>query len=140
MEEIKLQVGVKALLKNSEGKFLLLRRNMDLYPSVFAPWDIVGGRIEPGKPLFENLAREIDEETGLKLRGEPKLIAAQDILRKPGYHVVRLTFIAEVDGDIPRLSEEHDDYKHVSISELKEMSENELDNYLKELLDKGLFD
>ncbi len=58
-----LQVGVKALLKNSAGKYLLLRRNPEKYPEVGATWDIVGGRIDPGTPLFENLKREVYEET-----------------------------------------------------------------------------
>jgi len=31
-EDIKLQVGVKILLKNSEEKYLLLRRNLEKYP------------------------------------------------------------------------------------------------------------
>lgn len=74
-----LQVGVKILLKNKEGRYLLLRRSLEKYPTATGRWDIVGGRIEAGKNLTENLKREIKEETGLELIGEPKLIAAQDI-------------------------------------------------------------
>jgi ADP-ribose pyrophosphatase YjhB (NUDIX family) len=77
-----LQVGVKVLLKNSEGKFLLVRRNPKKYPDVGAQWDIVGGRIDPGSKLIENLKREVLEETGLALSQPVKLVAAQDILRE----------------------------------------------------------
>src|SRR3990167_1376930 len=94
---MQLQVGVKAILRNEEGKILLLRRSQAKYPDVKGDvWDIVGGRIEPGTPLLDNLRREIREETGLQLQGVPKLIAAQDILKNPEKHVVRLTYIAEV--------------------------------------------
>lgn len=68
---IQLQVGVKILLKNLDGKYLLLRRNPKKYPEVGAQWDIVGGRIHPGQTLLENLKREIKEETQLILKKEP---------------------------------------------------------------------
>ncbi len=58
---MKLQVGVKALLRNGEGKYLLLRKSPERYPEIGAKWEIVGGRIEPGTPLLENLRREILE-------------------------------------------------------------------------------
>lgn len=94
-----LQVGVKVVLKNSSGKYLLLRRNAKKYPEVGAIWDIVGGRIAPGQTLLENLKREVQEETRLFLTREPTLIAAQDILRVPGRHIVRLTYIGEAEGE-----------------------------------------
>jgi len=89
---MKLQVGVKALLKNKEGKYLLLRRSPEKYRELGGTWDIVGGRIDPGSMLIENLKREIKEETSLDLQEEPKLVAAQDILRNSNTHVVRLTY------------------------------------------------
>jgi ADP-ribose pyrophosphatase YjhB (NUDIX family) len=129
-----LQVGVKVLLKNTEGKFLLLERNLEKYPEVGKEnrWDIVGGRIEIGIPLIENLKREILEETKLTLKDEPKLIAAQDILRSSDKHVVRITYTAQIEGE-PQLDEDHTAYKWFSFDELKQQ---ELDMYFKELLDK----
>jgi len=38
---ITLQVGVKALLKNKQGKYLLLKRSSVKYPEVEGHWDIV---------------------------------------------------------------------------------------------------
>ena len=75
---MELQVGVKIILENSEGKFLLLQRNLDVYKEVKKndSLDIVGGRINIGTPLLENLKREIFEETKLELKEEPKLLAA----------------------------------------------------------------
>ena len=129
---MELQVGVKILLKNSEGKYLLVRRNPKKYPEVGPKWDIVGGRINAGTSLIENLKREIKEEVGLDYQGEPKLISAQDIL-KPDKHVVRLTYIGDQDGD-PKIDEDHLEAKWFTGEEIKNL-EN-LDSYFKELLGK----
>jgi ADP-ribose pyrophosphatase YjhB (NUDIX family) len=127
-----LQVGVKALLQNSEGKFLLLHRSLEKYPDVVNRWDIVGGRITPGTVLVDNLKREIFEETKLELKHHPTLVAAQDII-KSDKHVVRLTYIAPIEGE-PVLDEEHDQYKWVSREELVGLEG--LDDYLKQLVEK----
>ena len=135
VEEFQLQVGVKVLLKNSQEKFLLLHRSPVKYPEVKEPWDIVGGRIQPGMSLLENLAREVLEETGLVMMAEPKLLTAQDILRIPGRHVVRLTYIGKIQGE-PILDGDHTEFGWFTIDEIKKL--DNLDIYFKELLDKDL--
>lgn len=132
---MELQVGVKVLLQNREGKYLLIRRSGEKYQEVVHKWDIPGGRINPGATLSDNLAREVDEETGLQMTSEPRLIAAQDILPTPEKHVVRLTYLGEAEGEL-RLSDEHDGFRWVTMDELKTF-EN-LDRYLRKLLDEGV--
>src|SRR5882762_9709741 len=102
---MELQVGVKALLKNKEGKYLLVRRNPKKYPEVGPKWDIVGGRINIGSPLIDNLKREIKEEVGLEYTGKPQLLAAQDILKSVEKHVVCLSYLGEIEGH-PAIDEE----------------------------------
>lgn len=137
-DNITLQVGVKILLQNKEGQYLLLRRSLEKYPEVKGRWDIVGGRIDPGKSLLDNLKREIKEETGLLLKGAPTLIAAQDILRNPEKHVVRLTYLGKGDGKIALDTSENDMYKWYSWGELESLED--VDIYFKELLnDKSLW-
>jgi len=132
-----LQVGVKALLKNKEGKYLLLHRSLEKYPEITQNrWDIVGGRIDPGTDLLANLEREIMEETGQKPLGQPKLIAAQDILRIAGRHIVRLTYLGEIDGEITIDPEEHDDYKWFDLDEIRQR--DDVDLYFMELLNNGI--
>ena len=130
---MKLQVGVKVLLKNNDGKYLLLHRSKEKYPDIVdGSWDIIGGRIDVGETLMNNLKREIMEESGLKLVGDPVLVGAQDILRGSEKHVVRLTYVGgEAVGDVV-LDDEHDDFKWFSIDEMKEL--DGLDFYLKEIL------
>jgi 8-oxo-dGTP diphosphatase len=131
-KNMQLQVGVKIILKNKEGKILLLHRNWDKYPEVKKDnsWDIVGGRINVGTPLLENLKREIFEETKLNLIKEPKFIAAQDILRNDK-HVVRLTYMGEIEGE-PKLDKDHDSYMWLSLKELEK--KEGIDQYFKEIL------
>lgn len=129
---MELQVGVKVYLRNLEGKFLLLQRSLTKYPEVPNRWDIIGGRIDIGTPLLTNLDRELLEETGMKMSTAPKLIAAQDILRIPGRHVVRLTYIAETNDTEPTLSDEHDDFGWFTVAEMQIM--DGFDMYAKEIL------
>ncbi len=132
---MELQVGVKAFLRNSEGKFLLLKRSTKKYTDVEGElWDIVGGRINPGKSLIENLKREIWEETRLELKEVPKLIAAQDILHITTSHVVRLTYLGKIEGE-PQLDDDHTDAKWFSIEELKHL--RGIDRFVKELIDNN---
>ena len=133
---MELQVGVKILFKNNEGKFLLVRRNPEKYPEVGAQWEIVGGRITAGSPLLENLKREILEEIGLDYNVIPKLIAAQDILRATGKHVVRLTYLGKLEGN-PKLSEEHLDAKWFTADEVKSLDRKMIDSYFLELIGNG---
>lgn len=131
-----LQVGVKAFLKNKEGKFLLLKRSSEKYKNTKGVWDIVGGRIDPGTSLLENLKREIQEETQLILTDEPRLIFAQDIIPNTEKHVVRLTYIANIEGEPILDISENTEYKWLSLDEMKK--HDELDVYVKEIVDKGI--
>lgn len=132
---MELQVGVKILLKNEAGLYLVVHRNKKQYPNINNLWDIAGGRIDPGSTLIDNLKREVLEETGLIISGEPKIISAQDILRIEKLHVVRLTYLGHADGQI-KLSHEHDFYKWISIEEIKALPE--LDIYLRAVLESNL--
>jgi len=136
MKMIILQVGVKAFLKNKDGKYLLIKRSPVKYPNVSDAWDIVGGRIDPGSRLIENLKREVKEETGLEVISEPKLIAAQDIIPNVEKHVVRLTYVADTEGEPKLDTSENTEYRWLTLEEIK--AEKKLDKYVREVLDKGL--
>lgn len=131
---MELQVGVKIILQNKEGKYLVILRSADKYPDAGAKWEIAGGRINPGTPLIENLRREVKEETGLEITGEPKLITAQDIFSKiKNKQIVRLTYSGFADGEV-KLSNEHTDYQWLSREELVKIEP--IDPVLKEVFEK----
>ncbi|HEU5186945.1 MAG TPA: NUDIX domain-containing protein [Candidatus Saccharimonadales bacterium] len=59
-------LGVKALIRNGEGKILLLQVNKkQLSKTTEAYWDIPGGRVQRGELPQAALRREVHEETGI---------------------------------------------------------------------------
>ena len=132
---MELQVGVKAVLVNKEGKALLLKRSSEKYGKTQGSLDIVGGRIDSGSTLLENLKREIREETGLEMTGTPRLIAAQDILL-PERHVVRLTYVGRIDGEPELDTSENVEYRWCTHEEL--VREPDLDIYVRELIEQEI--
>lgn len=130
---MKLQVGVKALIKNNKNEYLFLRRSAKKYPGKDKRWDIPGGRIEPEESLVDALTREVKEETNLDVDTTSlQLIAAQDIfVQDKNFHSVRLTYYASATGDV-HLSEEHTEYIWLS---KQDALEGELDRYVREVFE-----
>jgi len=128
-----LQVGVKALIKNNSGKYLLIKRSVVMNGETSASWDIPGGRIDPSETLLEALTRELGEEIGLtNVPGDYQLIAAQDIfVKEKDLHVVRLTYKVSCDIQQIKLSQEHSEYCWVDENEIHEI---QAEPYLKEVL------
>lgn len=76
--------------------------------------EIVAGRIEPGDTPLASLYREVTEETGCTILGEPEPIAT--VLTTPGYNTERLyLYCCRVDastaGGFHGLSAEHEDIR-----------------------------
>lgn len=132
-KHMNLQVGVKALILNDQKQYLFMRRAQTFGDESEPHWDIPGGRINTDEPLFEALAREIKEETGLTTNAAPKLLAAQDIFASHAdLHVVRLTYLLGGNGE-PQLSHEHQEIKWMSREEALATT---IDTYTREVLEK----
>lgn len=129
-QDIKLQVGVKSLIFNKKGEFLLIKRDPLQYPEANNLWDIPGGRIEIGITLSENLKREIKEETGLRAK-TLGILGVQDILKEDG-HVVRVTYISCVTSTKVMLSKEHTEYEWLKLAEIIKVKG--LDRYVTKLI------
>jgi len=131
---MKSQIGVKVLIQNSLGEYLFLKRSKLILSDPIPGWDIPGGRIEAGEELLEALSREVQEETGHELEGEPKLLAAQDIfVEKRDLHVVRLTYRVQEDVKRVVLSHEHTDFAWFLPKHLQDMT---FEPYLDETIKK----
>lgn len=61
-----LKDGVVAILRDGQGRYLFIRRGLQLKR---APgwWCFVGGEVEPGESLETAAAREVREEVGLRV-------------------------------------------------------------------------
>ena len=63
---------VAALIRDAEGRLLLVEQRGPEDPE--PTWMLPAGRIEPGESATEALIREVREETGLIVEGEPVLL------------------------------------------------------------------
>lgn len=105
-----------AVLQNSEGKLLLLRRSADSKTNP-GRWEPPGGKTELGERLDEALKREVFEETGLRI-AVSRLLGAVDF-ELPAIKVACLIMEGHVtSGDI-RLSSEHDAYRWLRLQEVR---------------------
>ncbi|WP_258021581.1 NUDIX hydrolase [Streptomyces anatolicus] len=94
--------AVGAVILNERGEAFAQRRSPDrhLFPD---SWDIVGGHVEPGETLLGALAREIEEETGWRLRHVRRLLGVTEWTGDDGVGVRRdADFLVEVEGDLSR--------------------------------------
>lgn len=71
MAEQLFQVGVKALVRDKQGRVLLLREAH--HPDSY--WDLPGGRMDEGEDFMQTLRRELDEEIGVQNFSSPKHVA-----------------------------------------------------------------
>jgi 8-oxo-dGTP diphosphatase len=118
-----------ALILNEHGRVFVHRRgwNRRLLPGC---WDIVGGHVEPGETLLEALAREVTEETGWVLSGEPTLAYVADWETTGESRDGRrreVDFVVEVTGDLgrPRLERpEHVESRWLGSGELDLLDQN----------------
>jgi len=134
--ELKLQVGVKALVENSNGELLFLRKNGEISKTSNF-WDIPGGRIEVGQSLRDNLIREIKEETQLDLSETQELIDMQDIIKpEKGIHVVRLTYHIKLEKEYDEVVLDAEHLEFVWMNGLEMKNNPEVDPYLIETLEK----
>ncbi|MDB5650905.1 MAG: hypothetical protein JWL62_2425 [Hyphomicrobiales bacterium] len=64
-----LTMGVRAMIFDDTGRICLIRH------SYVPGWHMPGGGVEPGETLYQALAREMHEETGLALEENPSVFA-----------------------------------------------------------------
>ncbi|WP_200804494.1 NUDIX hydrolase [Actinacidiphila paucisporea] len=91
---------VGAVILNEQGAAFAQKRSPDrrLFPDV---WDIVGGHVEPGESLISALAREVEEETGWRLRRVRRLLGVSSWTGDDGGGLRHeADYLVEVDGDL----------------------------------------
>ena len=103
-----------------DDKILLVQRSKN---DSFQPgkWELPGGKLDIGQEPNEALEREVLEETGLYVKlTSPKFFVDTKMLASGSYAGMACVLIvgeAKVIGGKLKLSEEHDDYKWVTIEE-----------------------
>ncbi|MGC1176532.1 MAG: NUDIX hydrolase [Candidatus Saccharimonadales bacterium] len=132
-------VGVKGLVKDKNGRFLLLLADVTKHRKNVEPyWDIPGGRIKEGGTVLEALEREILEETGIKA-SKPQFLTAVvsnheipiDDDKLGGLVLMIYTVSVPEDAKVV-ISEEHTDFEWVTKAEAKKRLQHK---YPKEFTD-----
>jgi mutator protein MutT len=113
------KVATHGLIKK-DNKFLVTHRSaVNDYMSNF--WDIPGGTIEFGEKAIDALNREIKEETGL-IVNIGKFIFCHDYLSNSERHQFQIVYECEyIDGEVKLDPQEHDDFKWVTLDEMKSL-------------------
>jgi 8-oxo-dGTP pyrophosphatase MutT (NUDIX family) len=74
MSEQIFQIGIKGLIRNSDGHILMV--HIPKWSGNEAHWDLPGGRMDSGENLLDTLRRELIEEIGTPFVGTPKQLMA----------------------------------------------------------------
>ncbi len=123
--ETKLFVAAKAFIEH-EGRVLVLRESKKYADGTQEGFfDVVGGRIEAGKTIQENLLREIEEETGLKHNqievGNAFFVnEAYPVVKGEQLQIVRIFFKCKSKTSEVKLSKDHDKFEWINPKEYKE--------------------
>lgn len=119
--------AVGAVVRDQRGRVFAQKRSPDrrLFPDC---WDIVGGHVEPGESLLTCLAREVDEETGWRLRRVERLLGISTWTGDDGGGTRHeADYLVEVDGDLdhPALEwSKHTAYDWFGLDDLPRLKEN----------------
>ena len=114
--------GIAALIRNTKGEYLLLKRSSmrDFGADV---WECVTGRVNQGESFETALHREAREETGLSVRIEG-LVGLSHVYRGetvPENELQGVVFACAIEGDeTVRRSTEHSEHRWIGGEEAKE--------------------
>ena len=110
-----LGLAASAFINDGNDRFLTLRRSRN---SKFfrGQWEVPGGKIDAGESLDDALLREVGEETSLTVVLD-RVVGVSEF-ELPHIRVAMLYFAAHTVGGQVRLSEEHEAYVWLPVSEM----------------------
>ena len=121
---------MRGIVKNSEGKILVLRRHPKSKTNPHR-WELPGGKIEKCEYFDEALIREIKEETGLNVKVGDFCEAVQDdYVHKRTVQLIM--YAKDITGEV-KISDEHDDWMWASLDEINSL---EITSSLEKIIKK----
>lgn len=115
-------VGVLGLLVNHENKFLITLRNDPQSKRNHLKWEIPGGKIEHGEDPINTLARELQEEIGVRVEPLQLLPGIGSILWEDEgsmAHILLLCYLCRIkEGTIHLDRKEAIDFRWIRSEEL----------------------
>lgn len=130
------KVAVHALIKK-DNKFLVIRRSLqdDFMPGF---WDTPGGCLDFGEDPTKTLIRESKEEVNLNIKIEKLLYCHNQVYLESARHWFALVYQCEIiSGEIKLDPKEHQEYRWVTLEELKDLPKIDfLNDLFNNLLNK----
>lgn len=127
MEDKKFFIWVKALITNSKGEILIMKKVPRKPTDKWVPfWDVPGGKIQDGG-IKETLLRETEEELGVS---DLKIGDLYDVTianfdvhsKKEAFELFFVIYKCTIPKDTKlKLSEEHSEYRWVNSKKAKEL-------------------
>lgn len=113
---------VTAVIIDNKGEKILVAQRAET-ASHPGKWTFIGGKVEPGESPEEALRREVDEETGLKIRVGKLLGLAEVDYRNYGRpsHQILYYEARILNGVAKLLPEIHQDIKWVRVEDLPKL-------------------
>jgi len=108
------RLSVKVLIRDSSGRFLLLKRS-NCSKSNVSRWEPPGGKINVGETFDEALLREVAEETGLVI--SILHVAGAVEWEMAQLRLVQLLLEGSIESGQLHLSDEHEAYSWVKPEE-----------------------
>jgi 8-oxo-dGTP pyrophosphatase MutT (NUDIX family) len=97
-------VVARAVVERGDRVLLVRRAEWDTLPGT---WELPGGKVDAGETIAAALARELEEETGLRASGEPAQRFSRRLRSPSGRRVLERVYAVGATG-VPVLSAEHD--------------------------------
>jgi 8-oxo-dGTP diphosphatase len=111
------RIGSALLVQDAENRILLGQRNKDPQRG---SWVIPGGKIHAFESIAEAAARELQEETGLRVEVGTQF-RAYEIVNPPNEHRIVIYSWARVAEGVPKASDDLSDVRFFSVEELRDV-------------------
>ena len=114
-------VSVVAVIRNTEGRYLVLKRSEReiAYPGMYT---FPGGKVEDNDTIEETLVKEAKEEANLDLKPGKILLKDKSFIRPDDQTVKVFSYLCEIENsDNLKISDDFTDYKWVLFDDLKDI-------------------
>jgi 8-oxo-dGTP diphosphatase len=98
---VEIMIGVGAVIKDKEGRILLVKHVPRRGGFWQGKWICPGGKLEYGETIERGILREVKEETNLEIRLTTPLIAFDRVVKQgeeTRLHVIYIDYLAELIG------------------------------------------
>lgn len=112
-------VSVVAVIRNTNGKYLVLKRTDReiAYPGLYT---FPGGKVEDNDSVEETLIKEAKEEANLDLKPGKILLKDKSFVRPDDQTVKVFSYLCEIENsDQIKIGEDFTDYKWISFEDLQ---------------------